>query len=172
MLRIMSGRAARSAALACALLFAACGTTERVRALVSPPPPPSPTRISVDLYADPKQAPDLAAVETPERAAEIALANPALIEHLREIDGRYAGRRLPRLRWTAIVQRVPPIPADRAEAVAADAAAKEPPYWRVDVTSQDVRQSSVFYTCALRIGVNGSRLDAVSTPPQLCRWQR
>jgi hypothetical protein len=173
MLRIMSDRAARFASLACALLLAACGTTERVRALVSPPPPPPPpTRISVDLYVEPKQPPDPAAVETPERAAEIALANPPLIEHLREIDGRYAGRRLPRLRWTAIVQRVPPIPEDPAQTAAVDAAAKEPPYWRVDVTSQDVRQSSVFYTCELRISLDGTRLDAVSSPPQLCHWQR
>jgi hypothetical protein len=169
----MQNPVARSAAaLGCALLLAACGTTDRIRALVSPPRPPlPPTRIGVDLYAEPQQPLAAAAVDTPERAAQIALGDPPLIAHLRDIDGRYAGRRRARLTWTASVRRVPPLPEDPAAAADADASADEPPYWRVEIASSDVRDAAVYYLCDLRVGTDGSRSDAGRTPAQRCRWE-
>jgi hypothetical protein len=127
-----------------------------------------------DIYAEARPAAFRAMatgpIRTPAAAAQLALADVVLLRHLQMIDGRYAGRRMPRLTWTARIARVPPLAADAA-ALAAEAP-DDDAYWRVELLSSDVRGSSLFYACEVRVGAGGESLDRDKTPLELCGWQR
>jgi hypothetical protein len=163
--------ASRTTAFLAAALLAGCTTAGQLRGglagLGSSTPPADPTSIDFDLYADARNAAyrafALGPIESPRAAAELALGDVVLLQHLQKIDGRYAGRRMPRLSWSAKVERVPPPVPGKPNP-------KE--YWSVKLVSSDVRGSQLFYGCDLRVGMRGENLNRGRLPIELCRWQR
>jgi hypothetical protein len=133
---------------------------------------------SVDLYAERPAAPT-APITNGEDALAIVLRDEALIRHLRRMDSSYSGRRREKLAWKgeADFQAEPPEDSDEPldeERRALDAALREAVeteggYWRVRVAS-DVRETSIFYVCELRVAPSGRPLGGFE-PKRACGWR-
>jgi hypothetical protein len=154
------------------LSFALSGCTAWSRLTAALEPAASaapPTQIRFDPYpaqAEPAYraiAEAKGSADTASAAASVALTDGAMLEHLRLINARYAGRRMPALAWTALVKRHPP---GRSQADA-----PQPVYWDVALVSSKVRGGSFHYECVLRVSAAGVNLSQGRSPTELCRWQ-
>jgi len=155
-----------------AVLLVSCTLAGSIRKQFSAPPaPPPPVEVQLDLYREIARRPaslPAPAVNSAAAAAAVVSSDGPLLEHLRSIDQRYKGRRLPLLRWTARVRRIEPA-ADLGEADTGEAL--NVPYWSVEVSSSDVRGSLAYYQCNLRVGLDAAPLR-IGTPSELCSWQK
>jgi hypothetical protein len=128
-----------------------------------------------DIYARRPVEPD-AAIESEDDAIARVIGNPAVAEHLRQIDADYAGRRTVPLRWLVRARTETRIPKESKlagpdrEAVAS-ALASDGSVWWVEVSS-DVREAQIFYVCEVTLARGGSELTPFDEPPRRCRWTR
>jgi hypothetical protein len=153
------------------LALPGCMMYERMRMALDPPALPRPTQIRFDPYGALELEAAYAAfaetrgvASTAAAAAGVLIGDEALLQHLRMIDARYAGRRMPRLTWTAEVRRVPPLgsPEDRRGT---------PVTWDVAIVSSKVRNGGSYYQCDARVSAAGVNLSGDRDPASLCRWQ-
>jgi hypothetical protein len=131
----------------------------------------------IDLYAEPAAAPG-GPITNGEDALTIVLRDEALLRHLRRIDANYSGRRRERLNWNGAADfRTRAEPALRSGDEEPSALAKtleetlrsEGGYWLVRVSS-DVRETSIFYVCELRVAPSGRPLAGFE-PKGSCGWR-
>ena len=135
------------------------------------------TEREIDLYAEPPAAP-AGPITNGEDALAIVLRDEALLRHLRRMDASYSGRRRERLNWSGAADfRTEPEPAAPAAAdepsplasALGEVVASEGGYWLVRVAS-DVRETSIFYVCELRIAPSGRPLAGFE-PKRTCGWR-
>lgn len=135
------------------------------------------TERALDLYAEPPAAP-AGPITNGEDALAIVLRDEALLRHLRRMDANYSGRRRERLVWNGQADfRTQPEPAIGAEGeepgplarTLGETLASEGGYWVVRVAS-DVRETSIFYVCELRVAPSGRPLDGFE-PKRTCGWR-
>jgi hypothetical protein len=135
------------------------------------------TERSIDLYADLPAAPS-GPITNGEDALAIVLRDEALLRHLRRMDANYSGRRRERLAWSGKADfRTELEPGAKSEGEGAsplagalrEAIASEGGYWVVRLAS-DVRETSIFYVCELRLAPSGRPLDAFE-PKRSCGWR-
>jgi hypothetical protein len=130
---------------------------------------------SVDLYAELPPAPS-GRITNGEDALTLVLRDEALLRHLRRFEANYSGRRRQRLEWNGAAD-FRTEPEARAEAdeptplasALGEAIANEGGYWLVRVSS-DVRETSIFYVCELRLAPSGRPLASFE-PKQSCGFR-